>query len=178
MDNPDYPLKITYQTGFVTNPNYLLNSLASDVSWDDRLRSRKTASFGRPYNYSGMVYQAAPMHELLVPIVDRLKSLFGLSANNCLANYYLTGDSTMGFHSDANIDLWPGSSVAIVSLGSVRTIVFRPKRSKTEERRMELESGSLLLMAPEVQDNWKHAIPASEWAGPRISLTFRRLSDD
>ncbi len=177
MDHPENPLKIIYQTGFVSNAEYLFETLAADVEWDDRLRSRRTASFGRPYNYSGMVYQAAPMHESLVPIVDRLDSLFGLSANNCLANYYLTGDSTMGFHSDANIDLSPGSSVAIVSLGSVRTIVFRPKRKKTEEHRIELENGSLLLMAPEVQDNWKHALPASPSAGPRISLTFRRLRD-
>jgi alkylated DNA repair dioxygenase AlkB len=169
------PLKIIYEPGFVTDGDYLFQRLLSDVKWDERLRSRGTASFGRPYNYSGMMYAAAPMHELLIPIVDRLESLVGLSANNCLANYYPTGESTMGFHSDANADLALGSGVAIVSLGSARTIVFRAKRTKTEERRFDLENGSLLFMAPEVQDNWKHAIPATVSAGPRISLTFRRL---
>src|SRR5690348_13266228 len=125
MDNQTKLLEITCHPGFVSDPDALFQSLASQVVWDERLRSRKTASFGKPYNYSGMVYQAVAMHDLLIPLVDRLESLFGLSANNCLLNYYATGQSTMGFHSDANIDLSPGSSVAIVSLGSARTIVFR-----------------------------------------------------
>ena len=171
-------LKIIYEQSFVSDADHLFTALASQVAWDDRMRARKTASFGVPYNYSGMVYEAAPMHDLLVPLVDRIESLFGLGANNCLLNYYVTGESTMGFHSDANVDFAPGSGVAIVSLGSRRTIVFRAKRDKADERRMALDNGSLLYMAPEVQDDWRHAIPVNASAGPRISLTFRRLRDD
>src|SRR5689334_17210695 len=118
MNTGAHSLTIVYAQDFVTDPDNLFQSLASQVVWDERLRARKTASFGKPYNYSGMVYQAAPMHALLVPLVDRLESLVGLSADNCLLNYYEDGRSTMGFHSDANIDLAPGSGVAIISLGS------------------------------------------------------------
>src|SRR6266571_1816673 len=69
-------LAIIYQPEFVSDSDELFQSLASQVVWDERLRSRKTACFGQPYNYSGMVYAAAPMHQLLIPLVNRLASSF------------------------------------------------------------------------------------------------------
>ena len=139
------------------------------------MRARKTASFGRPYNYSGMVYAATPFPESVARIVDALEHRIGFRPDNCLLNYYESGNSTMGYHSDSNDDLEPGAGVSIVSVGSPRTILFRAKREKEDERQLVLETGSLLYMSPEVQDDWQHSIPADPVAGSRISLTFRLL---
>jgi len=122
-----------------------------------------------------MVYPATPFPESVARIVDALDQRIGFRPDNCLLNYYENGNSTMGYHSDSNDDLAPGAGVSIVSVGWPRTIMFRAKREKEEERQLVLETGSLLYMAPEVQDDWQHSIPRDPVAGPRISLTFRLL---
>lgn len=68
-----------------------------------------------------------------------------------------------------------GTGVAIVSLGSMRSLVFKSKADKTVEIDYPLPSGSLIYMPKEVQDHWLHAIPKIDRAGPRISLTFRSI---
>lgn len=160
---------------FLADSQNLYKTLAAEVVWDERIRARKTASFGEPYNYSGMVYETLPMHPLLVPLADRLELRLGFRPNNCLLNCYESGDSTMGFHSDSEEGIAPGTGVAIVSLGAERRITFRSKRDKTEEYSYLLKSGTLLYMPPHIQQEWKHAILKSEDAGGRISLTFRRI---
>ena len=138
------------------------------------MRARRTASFGVPYCYSGITYPIAPVPEPVAALMDRLAERLGWRPNNCLANFYSDGTSTMGFHSDSTEELEPGTGVAIVSLGAEREITFRAAdKSFTVE--YPLVSGSLLYMTAEVQAGWKHAILPQPGAGGRISLTFRQL---
>jgi len=162
--------------GFADNSIELFTVLQSQVTWDERMRARKTASFGVAYNYSNITYDAIPMHPLLIPIVDKLESCLGYRPNNCLLNFYPDGDATMGFHSDATEELSPGTGIAIVSLGSSRNITFRNKQDKSIEHAYRLLRGSLLHMSAEVQFSWKHAILVQPDAGARISLTFRQIA--
>ncbi|MFE1813452.1 alpha-ketoglutarate-dependent dioxygenase AlkB [Metapseudomonas otitidis] len=81
----------------------------------------------------------------------------------------------MGFHSDECEVLESGTGVAILSLGDSREIRFRSKADREHEVGWTLPSGSLLYMDQAIQAHWLHAIPRTEAAGPRISLTFRRL---
>jgi alkylated DNA repair dioxygenase AlkB len=101
--------------------------------------------------------------------------MLGFVPNNCMLNFYEDGNSSMGFHSDSSEELEAGTGVAIVSLGSVRSLVFRSKADKAIEHDYPLQPGSLVGMTKEVQDHWLHAIPKIEGAGPRISLTFRSI---
>lgn len=160
---------------FVPNCEKLFAALTGGIAWDERMRARKTASFGASYNYSGIEYAAVPMHELLVPLVEQLESRLKFRPNNCPLNFHESGDATMGFHSDATDELAPGTGVAIVSLGAQRNITFQSKPDKAIERSYLLESGLLLYMSAEVQDKWKHAILKQESVGGRISLTFRQM---
>ena len=82
----------------------------------------------------------------------------------------------MGFHSDSSEELVKDTGVAIVSLGSVRDIVYRNKGNKSIEFSYALEPGSVLFMSDSVQKDWLHAIPKREGVGERISITFRRLA--
>lgn len=106
---------------------------------------------------------------LLVMLEKRLNIQF----NNCLLNFYETGDNTMGFHSDETTGLVSGTGVAIVSLGSIRDITYRSKSQPQIQRSFPLKPGSLLFMDDVVQENWMHAIKRQKDAGPRISLTWR-----
>ena len=132
---------------FVSRSQELFDALANGTAWDERMRARKTASFGQSYNYSGIAYDAVPLPDLLLPLVEQLAVLLGFRPNNCLLNFYESGEATMGFHSDATDELAPGTGVAIVSLGAERAIAFQSKPDKQVERSYLLRSGSLLYMS-------------------------------
>jgi alkylated DNA repair dioxygenase AlkB len=161
------------EDGFVPNGDDLYSALTGSIAWDERLRARKAASFGSPYDYSGIHWPAAPFPDLLVPVHERVASRLGYRPNNCLAHYYPTGDSTMGFHADSTEELVPGTGIAVVSLGAGRTITFRHQHDRQRLEHYLLKSGSLLYRSPEMQQEWKHALLPAANVGGRISLTFR-----
>ena len=113
------------------------------------------------------------MHPLLIPVAEQLTRQLKIDFNNCLLNFYLTGNSTMGFHSDDTSALQPDTGVAIISLGSQRGITYRHKSDHSIQHTLSLAPGSLLYMDSAVQDHWMHAIKKDSKAGPRISLTWR-----
>lgn len=161
---------------FLSDSVALYEHLVGFVQWDTRIRARKSMSFGLPYNYSGIEWPAASFPDAIVPLLSRVAAEVNFEPNNCLANYYPTGDSTMGFHSDSTAELEVGTGIAVVSLGTERTITFRQIDDKTEAESYRLPTGSLLWMCPEMQTQWRHAILADATATDgRISLTFRRM---
>jgi len=160
---------------FLAHPERLFLALRDDIQWDERMRARKTASFGVSYDYSQIAYPQSAMHPALVPVCDMIEAELGFRPNNCLVNYYEDGESSMGFHSDSSERLAENSGVAIISLGVQRPIVYRNKGDKSLEHTYELEAGSLLYMTQEMQLEWLHAIPKMPGAGERISLTFRNI---
>lgn len=161
--------------GFWPDPEGLFAELEASVPWDERMRARKTASFGVAYNYSQITYPEVPMHEALIPVCGAVSDLIGYTPNNCLLNFYRDGASSMGFHSDTAEELETDTGVAILSVGSARDIVYRSKARRDLEHRYTLEPGALLHMSDAVQESWLHAIPKSPGSGPRISITLRRL---
>jgi alkylated DNA repair dioxygenase AlkB len=160
---------------FVPDGGHVFERLVSDITWDESMRARKTASYGVPYNYSQMSYPAQDFLPDLEALLSPLESKIGWMPNNCLINYYPDGDSSMGFHFDAVEILQDGTGVAIVSLGSERTMTFKRRDTKSVVCEIQLPANSLFLMSAEVQNEWLHAILQAESVGPRMSLTFRRL---
>lgn len=161
---------------FPPEPQHLLEHLHRSITWDTRMRARLTASFGAPYNYSGITYPPVPMPPELAALARAVEGTVRHSINNCLINFYPDGDASMGFHSDSYAHLAPGTTVSIVSLGGPRTLRFRRKDAKEPVVDVRLDSGSLLVMQPHVQDLWLHALPREPCARPRMSLTFRCIT--
>jgi alkylated DNA repair dioxygenase AlkB len=83
----------------------------------------------------------------------------------------------MGMHSDDEPELGEQPVLASLSLGEERTLILKHKRDKAlKPVRLNLASGSLLLMKGETQHYWKHGIEKeTRPCGPRINLTFRRI---
>ena len=165
---------IRYVANAVSDPDVAFARLVEEVPWLDTMRARRTASFGRAYNYSGQVYPSAPMPDLIKSLADVARALAGHDFDNCLCNLYESGENTMGFHADSYDELEPDSLIAIASFGAARPLVFR-SRDRAQLQSYPMESGSILLMDRATQDKWQHALPRSPGAGPRISLTFRRF---
>lgn len=160
---------------FIEKPEQLFDLLVSNVKWDERMTARKTASFGKAYNYSQIEYPDQEFLPELQNIIQKLKPIIGFEANNCLINYYLDGKSKMGYHSDQTDILEKNTGIAIVSMGETRTLKFRNIQNPEEFVSYELTSGSLIYMTQEIQDFWQHAIPKSNTEKGRISLTFRQI---
>jgi alkylated DNA repair dioxygenase AlkB len=166
---------IILKEGFVPAPDWLFRHLMSTVTWDERMRARKTASFGVSYDYSQMSYPASPMPPELNQLCGMIAAVLGFYPNNCLLNYYPDGESSMGFHSDSSEELVPGTGVAIVSLGAERAMIYRLKADKSVEATVMLPNGSLLFMSDSMQQDWLHAIPKAPGSPPRVSVTFREI---
>lgn len=153
----------------------LFRELVDSVVWDERMKARKTASFGVSYDYSQIAYPETEMHPSMQHVCTAIEKFLGFAPNNCLLNYYLDGRSSMGFHSDTAEQLCTGTGVAIMSLGCARPILYRSKKDRQHIVSYNLEPGSLLYMSNEVQEQWMHAIPKADGVGERISATFRAV---
>lgn len=149
--------------------------LRETVIWNKQMASRYTESFGVPYHYSGMYYEEKQMPDIIQELTLAVAEKTGYRANNCLLNYYLDGDSKMGFHSDDLSQLVKGTGVAILSLGVAREILFKHKHAIDIIESICLSHGSLLYMNDKNQQEWLHSIPKSNSQAGRISLTFRQL---
>lgn len=163
---------VRYLSQIVPDPTAALARVLEAITWEDRMRARRTASFGRPYDYAGQRYDEQPMPDVIAEIRDLAAAQAGHAFDNCLCNLYETGASSMGFHHDSYAELAAESFIAIVSLGATRTLRFRT-RDKTEEHALLLEAGSLVLMDEPTQRDWLHAVKREPGAGLRVSLTYR-----
>jgi len=165
---------VRYVPHAVPDPDAALAWLVAETPWLDTMRARRTASFGRAYNYSGQTYPSAPMPSVVRAIADHAATLAGHVFDNCLCNLYTTGRNTMGFHVDSYDELDPSGFIAIASLGATRTLVFRSS-DRARHASYPLDHGSILLMDRATQLAWQHAVLREPNAGRRISLTFRQF---
>jgi alkylated DNA repair dioxygenase AlkB len=166
---------ITYIENFIDNPTELFNILTKTVKWDERMTARKTASFGKAYNYSQINYPYQEFLPEIETIIKQLKPFIGFEANNCLINFYMDGKSKMGYHSDQTDILETDTGIAIVSIGEPRILKFRNIENPDKFLTYELTAGSLVYMTQEIQTIWQHSIPKSNTENGRISLTFRQI---
>jgi alkylated DNA repair dioxygenase AlkB len=166
---------ILYAADFLAEHSAVLAWALTHVVWDERIQARKTASYGVPYDYAGLTYAELPFPPELERVRVRVGACIAEDVNNCLLNYYPDGRSRMGFHSDSEQGIVPGTGVAIVSLGAQRPLRFRRIARPDERIDYSLAPGSLLFMPPQVQTLWQHALPRSSRREPRVSLTFRTL---
>ena len=129
------------------------------------------------YPIRDLLRDEAP-HPALKQIRRRLNDIYAgelgepfTTAGLCL---YRDGGDSVAWHGD---DSGRGSTadtmVAIVSLGSPRTLALRP-RGGGRRVAFSLGHGDLLVMGGSCQRTWEHAVPkTARSVGPRISVQFR-----
>jgi alkylated DNA repair dioxygenase AlkB len=167
---------VLYVDDFLAGHESVFAWALAHVAWDERIQARKTASYGVPYDYAGLTYAELPFAPELERVRARVAERIAQDVNNCLLNYYPDGRSRMGFHSDSEKGIVPGTGVSIVSLGVERPLRFRVIERPEERIDYPLAPGSLLFMPPHVQTQWHHSLPRSSRREPRISLTFRTIA--
>lgn len=101
--------------------------------------------------------------------------LTGTSYEVCVAIYYPSGETGMGFHYDPDA-FGDTSSIASVSLGAERCFQVRSRETGDVALEMTLAHGSLVTMGQGFQDLYEHGIAIDETCrDPRINLTFRQF---
>ena len=180
---------VRYHAGLISlsEADRYFKDLATEIPWrHDEVKmfgktivtARKVAWFGDSgldYTYSGKMKSPLPWSALLLKLKTLTEEKTGHLFNSCLMNLYHDGSEGMGWHRDNESSIVKDSPIACLSFGAQRKFHF--KHVVTKERiTLELEPGSLLLMAGETQTHWQHALPkTTKVSEPRISLTFRQM---
>jgi alkylated DNA repair dioxygenase AlkB len=87
-------------------------------------------------------------------------------------NFYRDGRDSVAFHADRELRELDDTLVAIVTLGSARPFLLRP-RGGGRSINLRPASGDLLVMGGRCQLDWEHAVPKVARSGPRISVSMR-----
>lgn len=105
-----------------------------------------------------------------------LASRYGVGMTNLWLNWYRDGTDSVAWHADRIGRAHKDPPVAIVSLGSARRFLMRPKGGGPSIA-FTPGGGDLLVMGGACQHNWEHCVPRSKSGGARISVTFRPSTD-
>ncbi len=134
-----------------------------------------TGDEGKSYTYSGTKMFPAPWGTELLQIKSRVEEKTQYNFTTALLNLYRNNLDSMGWHQDNEKELGVNPVIASVSFGETRK--FKLKHiNKNLTLDLDLENGSLLLMADEIQHFWKHSLPkVSRNKGIRINITFRKI---
>ncbi|HZV38647.1 MAG TPA: alpha-ketoglutarate-dependent dioxygenase AlkB [Pseudoxanthomonas sp.] len=182
--------ELRYRPGWLPagQADRLFDMLAAQVPWEIhriRLFGREVDSprlscwmgdADATYRYSGVRHAPRPWLPALAEIRERLRREIRVDSNSVLLNRYRNGRDAMGWHSDDEAELGSEPVIASLSLGATRRFVLKHRREPSCRLALELEHGSLLLMAGATQRHYRHALPRTvKPVGERINLTFRRL---
>ena len=124
------------------------------------------------YTYSHREYQPALWTPALLTLKAKVEAGIDDKFNSVLVNRYENEKDSVGWHADNEPEMSHEHSIASLSLGATR--YFEMRQDGGPIQRIELEHGSLLVMRPGMQRDWKHQVPkAKQSCGVRVNLTFR-----
>jgi alkylated DNA repair dioxygenase AlkB len=118
-------------------------------------------------------------HPLLTAAREALTSYYAeelrepfVTTGMCL---YRDGRDSVAWHGDTTgRSSSQDTLVAIVSFGSPRPLMLRPRGGGGDSLKFPLGHGDLVVMGGSCQRTWEHAIPkTAKKVGPRVSVQFR-----
>jgi alkylated DNA repair dioxygenase AlkB len=164
--------------GWVTGADELFGRLVHEVPWRAERREMYEQMVDVPRLVCGYgVGQPLP-HPLLTDAREQLSRHYlpelgepFVTAGCC---YYRDGHDSVAWHGDRiGRGRTHDTMVAIVSLGSPRKLLLRPKGGSVAHT-FAVGHGDLLVMGGSCQRTWEHAVPkTTKPVGPRISVQFR-----
>ena len=164
--------------GWVSGSHVLLERLLADVPWYAERRQMYERVVDVPRLLCHYGEGAELPHPALAEAKRALDAHYGAelgepfrTAGLCL---YRDGRDSVAWHGDTfGRGATHDTMVAILSVGSARTLALRP-RGGGESLRLPLGHGDLVVMGGSCQRTWEHAIPKTAKAvGPRVSIQFR-----
>ncbi len=144
---------------------------------------RFVENYGIDYKFSHTMFPGREPPPILESILEKLRPLVSNNAhqsllNNCLMNWYESGNHYIGLHSDNEPELYPHSPILTLSLGATRTFRLAPKSNMRNRQQhcldVEVAHGDLLIMGGTTQTTHLHSVTKTlRCPNPRISVTMR-----
>jgi alkylated DNA repair dioxygenase AlkB len=169
---------IDFRPNWLTGGDEVFQSLLTEVPW----RAERRQMYDRMVDVPRLTRFYAEREPLPHPILDRARDDLSrhyraelgedfATAGMCL---YRDGRDSVAWHADdRGHGRYRDTMVAILSLGSPRQLLLRPRSGGTSIRRT-LAHGDLLVMGGSCQRSWLHAVPkTARSVGPRMSVQFR-----
>jgi hypothetical protein len=161
--------------GWLGGQMELYEQLAAAPVWRRGQRPMYGEIVDEPRLTAGMRVGAASTPAVISEMAAVLGTHYGVPMRGLWLNWYRTGDEAVAWHSDRIGRVLKDPPVAIVSLGTSRRFLLRPKGGG-QSRVFTPGGGDLLVMGGACQHRWEHSVPRSRGGGPRISVTFRPRS--
>ncbi|MGH9126686.1 MAG: alpha-ketoglutarate-dependent dioxygenase AlkB [Acidimicrobiales bacterium] len=169
---------VDLRRGWMTGSQPLFDRLAAEVPWVAERRHMYERMIDVPRLVCFFAEDARLPDPALVGARAVLDEHYGDELGEPFATVgmclYRDGNDSVAWHGDT---IGRGSTedtmVAILSLGSPRTLRLRPRMGGTSLG-FQLNTGDLLVMGGSCQRTWQHSIPkTTKAAGARISVQFR-----
>jgi alkylated DNA repair dioxygenase AlkB len=175
----DHGAWIDLRPGWVTGADALLDRLLHAVPW----RAERRKMYDRVVDVPRLVSFFGEGEPLPDPLLDECRKALDAhyadelgepfrTAGLCL---YRDGRDSVAWHGDTiGRGKTEDTMVAIISVGTPRALLLRPRGGGGPSLRHHLGHGDLIVMGGSCQRTWEHAIPkTARAAGPRISIQFR-----
>lgn len=136
-------------------------------------------TYGKSYNYTGMVHEALPMPRQIEPFLEYVQNLYSdYKFNQILINWYENGLHYIGAHSDNTKPLVENSPIVSITLGQERLFRIKEKQTKKTIKDIILKDKIVITMGGAFQTYYTHEVPKvsgkkGEQLGKRINITFR-----
>ena len=169
---------VDHRPGWVKGSDSVLDALLRDIPWRHERRRMYDRMVAVPRLVAWYDESSRLPHRVLIDARAALSAFYRpelgepfTTAGCCL---YRDGRDSVAWHGDTiGRSATQDTLVAIVSFGSPRSLLLRP-RSSGPSISFRLGHGDLLVMGGSCQRTWEHAVPKTSRAvGPRVSVQFR-----
>ncbi|GAA4360007.1 alpha-ketoglutarate-dependent dioxygenase AlkB [Angustibacter luteus] len=170
---------VDLRPGWLAGSDVLFDHLVEHVPWHGERRQMYERVVDVPRLLSHYGEGDALPHEILTTARSMLDARYAdelgepfVTAGLCL---YRDGRDSVAWHGDRfGRGATHDTMVAILSVGTARTLALRPTGGGGPTHHFPLGHGDLVVMGGSCQRTWDHAIPKTTKAvGPRISIQFR-----
>ena len=173
---------VDHRPGWLAGSEPVLDALLRDVPWraeERQMYDRQVAVPRLLCWYSGAPGDREPFPH---PILDAARTALNRHYRTAAADRFVTAGLCL-YRDGADSVAWHGdrigrgathdTMVAILSVGSGRTLALRPRAGGAGPR-FQLGHGDLVVMGGSCQRTWEHAVPkTARPVGPRVSIQFR-----
>ncbi|MDG4801870.1 alpha-ketoglutarate-dependent dioxygenase AlkB [Micromonospora sp. WMMD980] len=170
---------VDHLSGWVRGSDAVLDTLRRDVPWRAERRTMYDTEVDVPRLLCWYAGGRPLPHPALTAARDALTAHYApelgepfVTAGLCL---YRDGRDSVAWHGDTQgRSAHTDTMVAIVSFGSPRALLLRPRGGGGASLRFPLGHGDLVVMGGSCQRTWEHAVPkTTRPVGPRVSVQFR-----
>lgn len=166
---------VDHVSGWVQGAETLFEDIVEHAPWEHRTVQMYDRMVEEPRltAWYGQAPSDADAPAIFTEMISALGTRYDRAFDSVGAALYRDGRDSVAWHGDRLDPALVEPIVAIVSLGSARTLRMRARWRRGESRPFHLLPGDLFVIGGSAQSTWQHSVPKVKRAGARISVQFR-----